>query len=291
MGYEGPPRVRSLLSDFRTAPANVNLLPPGRWLDQLAGILGRPIADLLEMTFYRLAAQLVLSPCGSPCTSVADSKIMRKYFFASVSPICPVCLKEDSIPHERLVWSFRALPMCMTHRCLLVGQCPDCHRALRCDRQHVSYCPCGYRLGESRAEPVSPQETNLARMLEQLLMDRAYLLPKMPPAATFWWAERLAASVAKTPAWMEDFGKRMDTQADDAPEFLSWLSAAEILGEWPDRFEDFLNVFQQVAKHRTTSTGISRRFGRLLREAAYLEQIGYPAPANVLRDYLLRRSV
>jgi len=29
---------------------------------------------------------------------------------------------------------------------------------------------------------------------------------------------------------------------------------------------------------------ISRRFGLLLREAAYLEQFGYPTPANALRD-------
>jgi DNA-binding XRE family transcriptional regulator len=125
-------------------------------------------------------------------------------------------------------------------------------------------------------------------VLEQLLMDRACLLPKMSPAATFWWAERLAASIAKTPAWMEGFAKRMDIQAGYASEFLSWLSAGQILAEWPERFEEFLVVFQQVAKHRTTSTGISRRFGLLLREAAHLEQIGYPAPANALRDYLLR---
>jgi DNA-binding XRE family transcriptional regulator len=61
-----------------------------------------------------------------------------------------------------------------------------------------------------------------------------------------------------------------------------------MLSHWPTRLPEFLGVFQQVAKHRTTSTGISRRFGLLLREAAHLEEIGYAAPADALRDYLVR---
>ena len=73
-----------------------------------------------------------------------------------------------------------------------------------------------------------------------------------------------------------------------AAELLSWLSAADIITHWPARLEEFLGVFQQVAKHRTTSTGISRHFGLLLREAAHLEQIGYAVPADALRDYLVR---
>ena len=77
-------------------------------------------------------------------------------------------------------------------------------------------------------------------------------------------------------------------QAGSAAELLPWLSAAEMLTYWPERLEEFLGVFQQVAKHRTTSTGISRRFGLLLREAAHLEEIGYATPADALRDYLLR---
>jgi hypothetical protein len=288
MGYEGPPRVRSLLSDCETAPVNVNLLPPGPLLDQLAGMLHRRTADVAGMTFHCFAAQLVLAARGAPCPSVADSKTILKYFVTSASPVCPTCLKEDAVPHERLAWSFRALPMCMTHRCLLVSQCPDCHRALRCDRQSVSCCPCGYLLSESRVDLVSPRGIDLARMLEQLLMNRACLLPEMSPAATFWWADRLAAAAAKTPTWMEGVARRMGFDGNRASSLLAWLSAAEILAGWPDRFEEFLGVFQQVVKHRTTSTGISRRFGLLLREAGHLERIGYPAPANALRDYLLR---
>ena len=108
------------------------------------------------------------------------------------------------------------------------------------------------------------------------------------PAATFWWAERLAQAVAKTPVWMEGLAKRMELDPEQPPEWPAWLSAAEIFSHWPDRLEEFLGAFQQVVKHRTSATGISRRFGLLLREAAHLEEIGYPLPANALRNYLLQ---
>ena len=67
---------------------------------------------------------------------------------------------------------------------------------------------------------------------------------------------------------------------------IVWLAAAEILAEWPRRLQAFLDAFQKIDKHRTTSTGVSRRFGLLL-AAAYLEEMGYPPPANALRQYLV----
>ncbi len=288
MGYEGPGRVLSLLSETGDVPANANLFPPGPSLHRLAELLRRPAEDLLGMTVHRFSRQLVLAPRGSPSDTLCDSKTILKYFVTGASPICPLCLKEDPIPFERLAWSFRALPVCLSHGCLLVWRCPACQRSLRRDRATVSRCPCGGLLQEAPAQPVSSQMLELARTLEQLLMERAIILSKMPPAATLWWAERLAAAVAKTPVWMESVAKRMDLQAGQQDELILWLSAAEMFSSWPKGLEEFLDVFQQVTKHRTTSTGISRRFGLLLREAAHLEEIGYAAPADALRDHLLK---
>ena len=288
MGYEGPGRVLSLLLEARDVPANVNLFPLGPSLDRLAELLRRPAKDLLGMTVHRFSEQLVLAPCGSPSDTLCDSKTILKYFVTSTSPICPRCLAEDSTAHERLVWSFRAMPVCASHGCLLIGQCPECHQSLRWDRKDVCRCVCGGLLQQAPAQEIASQAINLARILAQLLAEQATLLPEMSSAATFWWAERLAAAVAKTPAWMEGVAKRMDIPPGSAAELLPWLSAAELLASWPKRLEEFLGVFQQVVKHRTTSTGISRRFGLLLREAAHLDEIGYSTPATDLRDYLVR---
>jgi hypothetical protein len=68
----------------------------------------------------------------------------------------------------------------------------------------------------------------------------------------------------------------------------AWLAAAEMLDAWPSRFLEFLQVFQTVTRHRTTVTGLSRSFGLLLRDAAYLEQLGVSTPADVLRSELVQ---
>ena len=48
-----------------------------------------------------------------------------------------------------------------------------------------------------------------------------------------------------------------------------------MLDDWPHRFEQFLDVFQTVTKHRTSATGVGRSFGTLLRKAHWFEQQGY----------------
>jgi hypothetical protein len=107
--------------------------------------------------------------------------------------------------------------------------------------------------------------------------------------ASFWWAARLMSAALKTPSWLEQIRERYELpDGSDAP-FAAWLAAAEMLDDWPQSFEQFLEVFQTVTKHRTTDTGLSRSFGLLLRDAAHLEHLGDSAPAEVLRAYLLQR--
>ncbi len=124
MGYEGPGRVQSLISEDEDLPGNVNLLSQGPALDRLAGLLHRPAADLWAMSVHALAAELVLVSRGSPRPAVCDSKTILKYFVSGASPVCPACLKEGPVPFERLLWSFRPLPICLPHRSVLISQCP-----------------------------------------------------------------------------------------------------------------------------------------------------------------------
>ena len=69
---------------------------------------------------------------------------------------------------------------------------------------------------------------------------------------------------------------------------LAWLSAAALLGDWPEAFTAFLEVYQTIDKHCSTSTGVGRAFGLLLRDADRLERLGYPGPAETLREYLVK---
>jgi len=109
----------------------------------------------------------------------------------------------------------------------------------------------------------------------------------MPPAACFWWLDRLAAAIQKTPDWLRGVGQRTGLAPQGHADVVAWLAAAEISGDWPQSFTAFLDVFQQTDKQKTTSTGVGRRFGTLLRHATKLEELGYPAPAVALRSYLV----
>lgn len=287
MGYEGPHRLRALLVDVGKVQANVNVLRPGPILDILAVLLRQPPEMLLSMTVHRFAATLVFPAEPSLC----DSKTTLKYFARGEFPVCPACLRQDTAPYERLAWSLYALPACREHRCWLIARCPACRRPLRLERPVVSVCRCGKSLADVEPHCTAAAGMELAETLETLFAQGVSCLPEMSASALCWWMERLATAAGKTPAWMLQARDRLGPHPESRDDSISWLTAAEMITHWPDRLYEFLDVFQQIPKHRNSSTGMALRFGLLLREAVQLEGLGFPTPAQALRQYLLARYV
>ncbi len=288
MGYESPRRLLALLANEGQLPPHLNELVPGLVLDHLAALLRQSTEVLSSLAVHCYAPALVLVPKNKHKPPICDSKTTLRYFTSS-GPICPLCLEQDAIPHERLLWSFRPLSVCTKHGCLLAGRCPKCARPLRWDRQDVSRCACGGLLHDANRVSVSSYGVDFAKRYHEMLLGEFIPLSEMSPAACFWWAGQLAAAAAKTPAWLADVATRLDLKASANVDTTAWLAAVEILVDWPRRFEDFLDEFQRIDKHKTTSTGVGRRFGTLLRQAARLDDMGYAAPGEVLRRYLLER--
>ena len=269
-------------------PPHLNEVACGQVLDYLATLLRQPSETLSSLTVHRFAPSLVLLPKKQRTVQICDSKTTARNFTSSW-PVCPQCLRQDAISYERLLWSFRPIPICTTHGCFLISRCPVCNRPLRWDRQDVSRCVCGVPLCNVDPVSVSSYGVALAEQFHQMLLGEFIPPSEMPPAVCFWWAGRLAVAASKTPAWLVDVAMRFDIESSTSLDATGWLAAAEILVDWPHRMEAFLDAFQQVDKHKTTSTGVGRRFGTLLRHAARLEEMGHPAPADALRSYLLER--
>ena len=288
MAYETPRRLVALLSTQSSLPGHMNELAPGPVLDHLAELLPLPSETLLSSTVHHHAPSLVLVSRRKRTPQICDIGTIQRYFTASGS-VCPQCLHQDSVPYERLLWSFRLAPVCSEHTCLLASRCSDCNRPLRSDRPDVARCTCGAILHDTNSVPVSAYGIELSKKLHQLLLGRFLPVPEASPAAWFWWAARLAAAASKTPDWLADLAERLGIEPDTYVDEVAWLAAAEILADWPQRQEAFLDEFQQIDKHNSTSTGVGRRFGMLLRHAAQLEKLGYVAPADALRRYLLER--
>ncbi len=133
MGYESPRRLVALLATQGQLPPHLNELAPGQVLDYLAALLRQPSEALSSIAVHHHAPSLVLVPKKQQAPRICDSKTAQRYFTSSW-PLCPQCLGQDAIPYERLLWSFRSIPVCTTHGCLLVSRCPACNRPLRWDR-------------------------------------------------------------------------------------------------------------------------------------------------------------
>ena len=286
MGYERIGRVVALLTAWGSLPPSLDQLAPGPTLDQLAGLCRQSIDKLIALTVHSYASSLVLVPTHRPLATVCDSQTAFRYFSSS-RPVCPGCLRDDPIPYERLLWSARFIRVCCHHSCLLLSRCPACQRPLRWDRCDVTRCACGQQFSDIDLVPVSSHASALVTIYRRMVLEDASPIPEMSGVACFWWADKLATAISKTPAWIARVAEQVGLHPEQHSEAIAWLGAAQILADWPCGLEKFLEVFQQVDKHKTTATGIGRRFGLFLRRAVHLEELGYPTPATALRQYLL----
>ncbi|WP_197442861.1 TniQ family protein [Lignipirellula cremea] len=285
MGYERIGRIRSLAADCDKAPTHLDHLAPGPLLDRFADLFAVSPEKLSAMTVHPYADHLLFAPRGSPPANLLDSKTILRFFRSAAPSVCPRCLASE-VTYERLLWSFRPLPICLDHDCHLITRCPQCHKTMVRGRIDVERCRCSFSLTSHPADILSSKARTIAEQVRQWLCKQGTPLEFSAPAL-FWWLERLASAVSKTPPWLADARVRLEILSEIDDDSLVWFAAAEILSEWPQRFEQFLDIFQTVAKHRSTDTGINRAFGSLLREAAHLEELGFPSPADVLRGYLL----
>jgi len=288
MGYEHIGRISALVRERGELPPSFNHLINGPVLEGLGELFGVSADELLKSTVHRFAEQLMLVRLNEPSLAACDSKTILRFFRRGTSPVCPECLLEEPV-YERLLWSFAPLPICSVHGVALVDRCPDCRRPLSPSRLDIRRCRCGRSLLDVQQITLPDHTASLCKTVQGWLLGETPLIPGLSIAAQFWWLERLFSAVARTPSWIAALRQRDDIPTALSDDSLAWLAASEMLADWPQRFEEFLEIFQTVIKHRTTSTGVSRSFGLLLREARWLEDMGYPLPAEVLRAYLLQR--
>jgi hypothetical protein len=288
MGYEHVGRIRRLLADAGESPPHINHLPPGPLMDRFAQLLRQPSEALFNATVHHYADRFVLAP-ATAAAPLCDSKTTLRHFDSARARVCGSCFGNDRVPYERLVWGVRILPVCVDHGCFLVWRCVGCGSKLRPQRNNVMTCRCGHHVSQFDSLPVSPLVLRLATNVNRWLSSDAVPLEGMSTAACLWWAERLAVAVGKTPSWIGQVRERLAIPQAESTDLVCWIAAADLLMNWSNQAEEFFEAFRQVAKHRTTDTGLGRSFGLLLREAAHLEQLGHATPADTLREYLSQR--
>jgi hypothetical protein len=109
----------------------------------------------------------------------------------------------------------------------------------------------------------------------------------MPAAVAFRLAERLATAVNSTPGWLARAADRFGMDPVMSSESFCRAVAVDAFEDWPERLYELLNDGQRAAAER--NGGAVHPFSPLLRDAVHLEELGYAAPAEALRRYLLER--
>lgn len=287
MAYEHMRRIRGLIGDSRSLMSTIDYLSPGSPMDRLSVLLDLPVDQLLSLTVHRYARRLAQNDSGE-CDDNANRINSRKeYFVFQLSPVCPRCFEDDPVPYDRLLWIFRPLPICTAHGCLLISQCPDCGRRIRPNRDVSKECRCGQSFGQIETQNVSSAVVDLARRVEDCLVEGDVPIKHMSSGDFFWWGEKLTTAVLQTHKWLQRTLLDLELPATVPLHATAWMAVADILLHWPDRLCEFLQEYQRVDKYKTTDTGLGRRFGLLLRHAAQLERSVCAAPADALRQYLM----
>ena len=283
MGYDRPSQPLSVAGV--AFPPHLDYLSRGPPLTALSVLLGQSSEALLKLTVHRFTKQLLLIPKGETAPDICDSKTSLRFFCSAMPRICPLCVAEAPA-FERLVWSFRGLPICTRHGCALIDSCPACGVRIRANQLDIGRCRCRCDLTDSATLMINADVVAAVNNLEYALVGNWPIICELPGAAGFWWLERLASAASRTPTWLTRVRETHELPARISDESVAWISASMMLKSWPTEMNRFLDVFQTVAKRSTLSTGVGRSFGLLLRDAQHLEMFGYSAPAHSLREYL-----
>lgn len=287
MGYENLHRLLALIEDSQY-PRHMELLISGPSLSAMASLLRRDPEELVGMTVHAWADALVLRAQNAPVPASCDAQTVLRFFDAAHRRICPICV-EVSPAWERLAWTFRPLVICPEHAVFLIDRCPRCRRTFLPRRLDIAVCRCGANFAGIPTVKASGAVIDATHFMLKRLRRPPLSSFDLPSAAWFAWLERLHSAILKTPTWLRRTRLEMELPESVGDEATAWLAAAGLSQAGAIRLAEFLDEFQTVDRRCTPSTRIGRTFGQLLRDAERLERLGYAAPADGLRRYLLER--
>lgn len=173
---------------------------------------------------------------------------------------CPLCLSED--PTWRASWELYFHDVCPHHGIWLVDQCSSCSQPLSWKRDALLRCECGSDLRQEVTHGAPARLLTLSALLETKLLGG-------PDNAE---SPLLGLDVEQTQRLVRYMGGYMDPKANPKPLKLrnagrmevSWAissRAAELLGDWPNRFHGTLGLLQDA------STGQKTGLNGLFRQA------------------------
>jgi len=274
--YPSARLLSAICRDLLEEPADQDDLALPKWAEtflKLADLTHLSPESLYAASNHRFAPYLALPrqpPVEIPWIG-GETKAMltpnlawERLRSVSAAQYCPHCLKTSD--YHRLSWIPTAAAICLEHRCLLVSQCPGCHKRLSIQEIVRQACR-GCQADLCAMETISVEGDELGLRSQQLIQSWLAVadvtgqpgedgLPTQPPAVLYHLLENLARRLLNgwkewsfLPSPLDGLAEhiaapvhRMQTMT---PEGIFRLHKAAFTGlrDWPNGLFRFLDAY------------------------------------------------
>jgi TniQ protein len=160
--YETPSWILQLGELGSFARSESLAFEDGQDFSYLAHLTGVDTSELIALT-YRRQGRKDNKFCN--CL-IFGLPVPRPAIHLNPAKVCPGCLREHG--YARRIWDLSVVTTCPFHKCLLIDECPNCHRRLPFMRNRISICKCQYDWRECSLTPVEETEMELTRRVHSL---------------------------------------------------------------------------------------------------------------------------
>jgi hypothetical protein len=281
MGYDSPKRIVALLREAGKVPRWLNAIEDTEMAHQLAEMLGLTTSELTQLTIHRYSGSLIATPAMQSPPAHCDRRSCQQYF-VSYPRVCPSCLSESAIPTDRILWSFRPVPICIHHGVPLVSLCPGC------SPRHTDACLLNADRGNWRVreqdlpDRLAEKPVMLMKRIATCLENGTGVIPETGTAVSFIWLHQLALRVASCPRWLRHTRVELKIPASVDDATLRWI----LVADWPGRFFELLDSCHSGLASISHSARARHPFHKLHGDAVRLARRGHLEPARAFRDYL-----
>ena len=285
MGYDSPKRIVALLREAGKVPRWLNAIEDTEMAHQLAEMLGLTTSELTQLTIHRYSGSLIATPAMQLPPAHCDRRSCQQYF-VSYSRVCPSCLSDSAIPADRILWSFRPVPVCIHHGVPFVSLCPSC------SPRHTDACLLNADRGNWRVreqdlpDRLAEKPVMLMKRIATCLENGTGVIPETGTAVSFIWLHQLALRVASCPRWLRHTRVELKIPASVDDATLRWIVAADLVADWPGRFFELLDSCHSGLASISHSARARHPFHKLHGDAVRLARRGHLEPARAFRDYL-----
>lgn len=265
-----------------------------RLLSQLTGIeMSRLNALTYRLPQHRHKRQNRFGDC-----LIFGLAVPRTALRLNPAKICTECLREHG--YVRRIWGLTVVTVCPLHTCLLIDECPNCHRSVRFIGNRLSICKCQYDWRNATPKSVEETETELTRRIHSLcsLPGRlnfpeyheslgALRLKELLSILSLIASQYYRALHRHRHKEVDTLGGCLKDRINSAELHGVLCKAMHVFRDWPKNFFSFLGWRSQELASNKASTGLTKDFGQF-QEALYtgLKSVAFDFIRDAFEDYL-----